>query len=287
MYSQTFSRQNPGCIIFLVDRSDSMRASWGGSNLTLAQGAAQAINKILFELCVKSTKEHNEPMRRYFYVGVYGYGLCPRQGGEGVESALPAVLADRGIVPLPELADHPLGVRDTGSGDRQHARPGMPVWYEPAHGFLTPTCAAMDLVGSHVKEWVAAFPNSFPPIVCHMTDGLVTDSPHKGVDLAGWARRLTKIATNDGNTLLLNAFLSPSNAPITTFPNSAHGLHAPGPELFEMSSPLPEPMIRNAVSARIPISPGARGFVFNADLATLVKFLAVGTRFDVQDATYA
>lgn len=283
MYSQTFSRQNPGCIIFLVDRSDSMRASWGGSNLTLAQGAAQAINKMLFELCVKSTKVHDAPMYLYFYVGIYGYGLCPRGGGEGVESALPVALADRFIVPLPELADHPLGVQDGGPG----ARPGLPVWYEPANGYRTPACAAFEMVGSHVNEWVAAFPNSFPPIVCHMTDGLVTDSPYKDVDLAGWARRLTGIGTDHGTTLLLNAFLSPSNATMTLFPDNARGLPAPGPALFEMSSPLPEPMVHNAAAADIAVGPGARGFVFNADFATLVKFLAVGTQFNVHDETYA
>jgi hypothetical protein len=287
LYSQTFSRQNPGCIIFVVDRSDSMRASWGGSNLTLAQGAAQAINKILFELCVKSTKEQNAPMRRYFYVGIYGYGLCPRRGGEGVESALPAALANRSIVPLPELAEHPLGVRDDPAADRTRNRRGMPVWYEPAHGYKTPTCAAIEMVGAHVTEWAGAFPNSFPAIVCHITDGLVTDSPYKGTDLAGWARRLTDIETRHGKTLLLNAFLAPSTAPITAFPNSARGLPAPGPDLFAMSSPLPEPMIHNAKAARLPVSDGARGFVFNADLATLVRFLQVGTQVSVQDEAYA
>lgn len=285
MYSQFISRQYPACVIFVVDRSDSMRASWGGSDLTLAQGAAQAINKMLFELCVKSTKRHDAEMFRYFFVGIYGYGVRPRQGGEGVESALPPKLADRFIVPLPELADQPLGVR--AATGRAGPRSGMPVWYEAAHGYRTPACEAFEMVGNHVKVWTERFPHSFPAIVCHLTDGMVTDSPHKGVDLAGWARRLTSIGTSDGPTLLLNAFLSPSEAPITAFPNSARGLPAPGPELFEMSSPLPEPMIRNARAARMPVEPGARGFVFNADFATLVKFLTVGTQLTVKDETYA
>ena len=41
--------------------------------------------------------------------------------------------------------------------------------------------------------------------------------------------------------------------------------------------------IDNARAAQIDIVPGARGFVFNADLAMLVKFLEIGTRFDVRD----
>jgi hypothetical protein len=223
----------------------------------------------------------------YFYIGLYGYGVRPRTGGEGVESALPAVMADRGIVPLPELADHPLAVRDDPTVDRTSSRIGLPVWYEPANGLRTPTCAAMELVTAHVKEWAAYFPESYPPIVINITDGLVTDSPYKDTDLAGWARRLTETGTREGQTLLLNAFLSPSTAPVTAFPSTADRLPAPGPELFAMSSPLPERMVSNAKSAGILVGPGARGFVFNADLEALVTFLEVGTRFDVQDETYA
>lgn len=282
MYQQTFSRQTPGCIVFLVDRSDSMQAPWAGSGLTLAQGAARAINRILLELCIKSTKEQGAPLRCYFYIGIYGYGLCPRSGGEGVESALPGPLASRGIVPLPELADNPLAIREEQSIDAMSTRSRVPVWYEEAHGFRTPMCAAIAMAGAHVYEWAKAFPGSSPPIVINMTDGLVTDSPYQGVDLAGWASRLTTITTGDGHALLLNAFLSASSAPITAFPSSAAGLPEPGPELFAMSSPLPEPMIRNARSARLEVDPSARGFVFNADLAMLVKFLEIGTRFEVR-----
>ena len=281
MYQQSFSRHRPGCIIFMVDRSDSMKADWAGTGTTLADGAARAINKILLELCIKSIKEQGAPMRLYFYVGIYGYGLCPRTFGEGVESALPPQLAHRGIVPLPELADHPLAVREEPSVDRMAGPSRAPVWYEAAHGWRTPMCAAVSLVGSHIREWTAACPDSFPPIVLNITDGMVTDSPYEGVDLAGWADRLTRVGTRDGGTLLLNAFLSPSTAPTTSFPSSAANLPEPGPDLFAISSELPEPLMRNARSARMDVEPGARGFVFNADLAALVQFLEIGTRVDL------
>jgi hypothetical protein len=282
VYQQTFSRQTPGCIVFLVDRSDSMRQPWRASGLTLAQGAARAINKIILELCIKSTKEQGAPLRCYFYVGIYGYGVCPSTGSEGVESALPGPLARRGIVPLPELADHPLAIREEQSIDAMAAPSRMPVWVEPEAGFRTPMCAAMALAGEHAYEWSRAFPDSFPPILINMTDGLVTDSPYRGVDLAGWAGRLATIGTRDGQALVLNAFLSAERAPMTSFPSTPASLPSPGPELFAMSSQLPEPMIRNARSAHIDVGPGSRGFVFNADLAMLVKFLEIGTRFDVR-----
>ena len=282
MYQQTFSRQTPGCIVFLVDRSDSMRAPWGNTGLTLAQGAARAINRILLELCIKSTKEQGAPLRCYFFTGIYTYGLCPSTGQEGVESGLPGALAARGIVPLPDLADNPIAIREEPSIDPMPTRSRVPVWFEDRHGFRTPMCAAIALAGAHVFEWAKAFPMSFPPIVLNLTDGMVTDSPYQGMDLAGWASRLTTIETGDGRALMLNAFLSPSRAPITAFPRDPAGLPAPGPQLFAMSSRLPEPMIRNARAARLDVEPDARGFVFNADLAMLVKFLEIGTRFEVR-----
>lgn len=283
MYQQTFSRSTPGCIVILVDRSDSMSQSWAGSSMTMAQGAARAINKILLELCIKSTKEQGGALRCYFYVGLYGYGLLPSTGGEGVESALPGPLAARGIVPLPELADHPLAVREEPSIDAMPTRSKVPVWIEALHGYRTPMCQAIATAGAHVYDWANAFQNSFPPIIINITDGMVTDSPYEGVDLGMWAKRLTTIQTGDGPALLFNIFLSPSAGQGVWFPSGAANLPEPGPDLFSISSVMPQPMIDNARSARIDVGPGARGFVFNADLAMLVKFLEIGTRFDVME----
>lgn len=283
MYQQTFSRSTPGCIVFLVDRSDSMQQRWAGSEMSLAQGAARAINKILLELCVKSTKEQGGALRCYFYVGLYGYGYRPRAGGEGVESALPGPLASRGIVPLPELADHPIAVREEPSVDALAVRSRVPAWIDPFHGFRTPMCQAIATAGAALHDWAGQFGASFPPIVINITDGMVTDSPYEGADIGTWAQRLTTVQTQDGPALLFNIFLSPSPGAGVWFPEHPGSLPEPGPGLFSISSPMPQPMIANARSARIEVRPGARGFVFNADLAMLVKFLEIGTRFDVRD----
>lgn len=281
MYTQTFSRSTPGCIVFLIDRSDSMGLPWAGSNMTLAQGAARAINKILLELVIRSIKEAGVAPRTYFYVGCYGYGFCPSTGGEGVESVLPGQLASRAIVPLPELADQPLTMREEPSVDATPVTSRVPIWVEPYSGYRTPMCKAIADVGSHVYQWAANFPDSFPPIVINITDGMVTDSPYQGNDLAGWASLLTNIETSDGKALLLNVFLSPSQQPVVAFPTRADRLPEPGPLLFSISSLLPDPMVRNARSAQIDVEPGARGLMFNANLTMLVKFLEIGTRFEV------
>jgi hypothetical protein len=278
MYDQTFSRKYPGCIVFLLDRSDSMQQVWQGSKGTLAGGAARALNKILLDLCIKSTKEVGGDARHYFDVGVFGYGACPVAGGEGVESALGGALTGQAIVPIPQLFNNPLAVREEPSVDALSVSARVPVWVEPIHGYRTPMCQAIAVAGGHVFDWASAHPHSFPPIVINITDGLVTDSPYEGVELAEWANRLTTIETSDGPTLLLNIFLSPSTATEVLFPTTAAHLPEPGPALFAISSPLPKAMVANARASLVKVDEGARGFVFNAGLPTLVKFLEIGTR---------
>lgn len=277
MYDQTFSRQNPGCIVMLLDRSESMATQWRNSGMTLADGAARAINRILFDLCMRSTKEVGGAVRDYFHVLVLGYGARPVAGGEGVESAFGGSLTGRGITSLPELASAPLAIREEPTVDATAVRTRMPVWVEPVSGYRTPMCEAIAVAGAHIFEWIETHSNSFPPIVINITDGLVTDSPYEGADLAEWANRLTTMETLDGPSLLFNVFLSSEGDP-AFFPTSGHAFPDPGPQLFDMSSVLPAPMVRNARAAGVAVEPGSRAMCFNADLEALVKFLEIGTR---------
>jgi hypothetical protein len=160
----------------------------------------------------------------------------------------------------------------------------VPIWVEPVHGYRTPMCQAIAVAGEHVYDWANAHPNSFPPIVINITDGMVTDSPYEGADLAEWAQRLSSIETGDGAALLLNIFLSPAVGTEVLFPAGQPPLPEPGPQLYAISSQLPKAMVNNARGGRVPIPEGARGFVFNAGLPTLIKFLEIGTRVaDIRD----
>lgn len=282
MYDQAISRRTPACVVFLLDRSDSMGMRWGGSQMTLAEGAAQAINRVLFDLAVRSTKEPGAPLRPYFYTGVFTYGLRVSDGGEGVESGWGGRMAGRGIVPLPDLAQNPVRMREMVAADLMPTS-RMPEWIIPAHGNRTPMCEAIAHAGKHVFAWADQFPDSFPPIVMNITDGWVTDNPYLDTDLGGWAQRLRGIRTRDGSVLLLNVFLSPVQAPTAWFPTHPGHLPPPGPDLFNITSELPPPMIQNAQSAGVPARPGSRGLVFNADLSMLSTFLEIGTRFRVND----
>jgi hypothetical protein len=277
MYEQSISRKRPGCIVFLLDRSDSMKRPWNRGGETLAQGAATAINGILMELCLRAQKGSGV-FYHYFDVGIFGYGVRPLAGGEGVESAFGGPLANRTLVPIGEVRDNPLGMREIASVDLG-ATVRMPVWVEPMYGYTTPMCQAIAVAGEHVYEWAQAHPDSFPPIIINITDGIVTDDPYDGASLGDWAKRLSSITTLDGEALLFNIFVAPEGAAEVVFPATGMGLPHPGPGLFEISSPLPGQMLRNAASVGLPTAPGSRGFAFNVtDSAMLVKILEIGTR---------
>src|SRR6267154_1366666 len=131
MYERDISRRDPGCVVFLLDRSDSMKSTWANSRETLAQGAARVLNEVLLELLFTSQ------------------GAPPSR---------------------------------------------VPVWVEPVHGYRTPMCQAVAVAGAHVYEWASAHPDSFPPIIINITDGMVTDSPYEGASLDEWAQRLVTIS---------------------------------------------------------------------------------------------
>jgi hypothetical protein len=277
MYEQLVSRSNPGCVVFLLDRSDSMKEPWAGSpGMSLAEGAAHAINKILHDLCMRGQKERGAPPRHYFDLGVFGYGRSAVVDDERVESALGGALTGKALVPMTELAQNPLGLVDIQvSVDAPPVK--TPIWVEPIHGYRTPMCEAIATAGGHIANWVSAHPDSFPPIVINITDGAVTDSPFQEATLDEWARRLSTLQTSDGQALLFNCFLSANPAPPSLFPCVPDGLPEPGPALFEISSILPARMVENANKAGFPLGPQARGLGFNMNMATLVKFLEIGT----------
>ncbi|GLZ51664.1 VWA domain-containing protein [Actinomycetospora sp. NBRC 106378] len=277
MYQRSISRRNPACIVVLLDRSDSMKEPWRQSGTSLADGATRAVNRLLLDLCMRSTKEVGGDVRDYFNVMVLGYGACPVAGGEGVEPALGGALAGRGIVSVRDLAMAPLAVRDEPSADRFSGPSRSPVWIESVHGYRTPMCQAIAEAGRYVFEWTGEHPDSFPPAIINITDGFVTDSPFDGADLAEWTKRLTTIETDDGPALLFNVFLSRTGEP-RFFPTSGAQLPDPGPQLFEMSSSLPDVMVANARAAGKTVEPGARAMCFNADIDALTAFLEIGTR---------
>jgi hypothetical protein len=126
--------------------------------------------------------------------------------------------------------------------------------------------------------------DSFPPIVLNVTDGESTDG-----DPEADAAALRSLGSDYGNLLLFNCHLSKAKAVPVSFPTNIDEVpkDAFARRLFGMSSAFPSVMAKLAVMEGLPLRPGARGFVFNADATELVRFLILGTRPTNQSGTRA
>lgn len=265
-YHKRIDREHPGCFVFLIDQSFSMTEPVAGQPETSkAVALARAVNNLLYELVLRCVKNPKEGPRHYYDVGVFGYGL-------GTGPALGGELAGRGLVPIPDLAQHParVEVRDASTTGRAKR---SPIWLDPVADGATPMSEAMNQAGAAVAAWVKQHPDSFPPIVINVSDGAATDG-----DPMVWAQRITSLSTSDGGVLLFNVNISAHAGEPTMFPDSALSLPDDyARSMFAMSSELPPFMLEMATLQGHGVRQGARGFVFNADITTVVNFLQMGT----------
>jgi hypothetical protein len=271
-YTAEISRTNPTCFLFLVDQSSSMQEAFGAQpNKQKADGVADAINRLLQNLILKCAK--SEGIRDYFQVGIIGYGAT-------VSPAFAGSLAEKPIVSISEIANHPLRIEqrtrkvDDGAGGLVEHSFKFPVWFEARASGRTPMCQALALAKQYLEIFLAQYPRCYPPVVMNITDGMANDGDP--LPAAGAVQALTSA---DGNVLLCNAHLSAIQAYPIEFPTSEANL----PDnfarlLFRMSSLLPPQMIDAASGEGFLVCDGARGFVFNADLVSVIRFLDIGTR---------
>lgn len=232
---------------------------------------ADALNRLLSELSIKCAKE--EGVRDYFHIAVVGYGAT-------VGPALAGTLAGRDLVPLSEIASFPARLEartkkiPDGAGGLADQEVKFPIWVDPVANGGTPMTAAFTAAESIASAWLNLHPASFPPMILNLTDGESTDG-----DPSSPAERLRALASSDGNVLLFNLHVSSDRNSPVTFPDSDAGLpNQYARMLFNLSSILPDHMRAYARDQGYSVSEGTRGFVFNADVTSVIQFLDIGTR---------
>jgi hypothetical protein len=267
-YSAEISRANPTCFLFLLDQSKSMLQPLAGARgKTKAEAVADAINHLLYTLVLRCVWGNSVLDR--FHVGVLGYGAR-------VGPALGGTLANRDLLPVGEVARGPLRVeartQPGPDGSVQSVR--FPVWFDPQGDGNTPMCATLKRASLLLAGFLADHPGCFPPVVINITDGRPTDgNPEHD------AARLRQLSSTDGHVLLFNLHLSEKSGERIEFPDTEDHLpDAYAKLLFRMSSELPEALHGAAREANFLVTPGTRGFVFNADLDSVVRALDIGTR---------
>jgi hypothetical protein len=273
MYSAEISRANPTSFVFLIDQSASMQDQIGsGEGERKCDVVANALNRLLSELTIKCAKE--EGVRDYFHVSVIGYG------GSNVGPALGGSLAGRDLVPLSEVASSPARLETRpkkvpdGAGGLVSQEVKFPIWVDPVASGGTPMAGALTRAQSVVSGWLNEHPACFPPVVLNLTDGEANDG-----DPTIPAEALRQLASADGLTLVFNLHVSSDSSSPISFPDSDAALPDQyARTLFSMSSTLPDHMRAYAQQQGIAVSGGTRGFVFNADMTSIVQFLDIGTR---------
>lgn len=264
---------NPTCILLVIDQSGSMAEPFGRSDTPgtiKAVVLTQAINRLLQELVIKCSQETE--IRRYFQVGVIGYGVA-------LGSALPGSLASAPLVWIDDLAANPLRVDDIkkqfpdGAGGLVEMPFRLPIWFDPVADGPTPMRQALATAHSVLTQWIAQHPSAFPPVVIHFTDGQSTDG-----DPSEEAGAIRNLETADGNVLLLNAHLSSKPGPDFQFPNKDDALpDAYATMLFRMSSVMPPFMCEAAQAYGYAVTADSRGYMFNADPKDVISFLNIGS----------
>ena len=200
----------------------------------------------------------DEGIRDYMDVGVIGY-RTDQQANPIIQSTLVGPLAGRQLVSITDVGNYPARIetmmqqiQDEDTGEMMQFPSESPVWVEPVAEGSTPMCHVLYQAYQILSQWIQQHPNSFPPIVIHISDGESQDG-----DPIPYADAIKALATNDGNVLLFNCHLSLTPSQQIMFPSTPHGLPDQLAQvLFNMSSVLPEMFYRNALTEGLRLQPG-------------------------------
>jgi uncharacterized protein YegL len=178
------------------------------------------------------------------------------------------------VVEVAEVEERQVKESD-GAGGIVEVTRKFPVWLRPKAGYGTPMCAALTAASTALSDWTAQHQDSYPPMVINITDGEAGDG-----DPVAWSQHIMELETNDGNVLVYNVHLSEMSAAPVQYPSdeSEVSMDEYAGQMFRMSSVFPDSVAEMASSMGLPVTQGSRGYVYNADMVSLVQFLDIGTR---------
>jgi hypothetical protein len=267
-YKQQISvaKNLPTAVVVLVDQSSSMSEPWGVDNRPKSVAVARMVNTAL--AYIVSDCARGEVIRDYIHIGVIGYGgggaTSLLGGGAGGGLATASALEQSSKTEEVE--------KDDGTGNLIKVR--VSKWFDPVAGGGTPMADALRMAEQKLDDWLRSHPDSFPPIVLNITDG----QPQSMPDAQAAGESLTRLSTSDGNVLLFSCHVSEKAAMPIQYPTEDGGLPDEFARfLFGMSSDVPDALVNLGGRIGLPVRPGSRGFVFNADPVALIKFLKMGT----------
>jgi hypothetical protein len=257
-YSRPITREQPSCLLFIIDQSGSMSESFAGTEVQKDEAVAQIVNRLIDIVGLQCIKK--DTIRHYFDIGIIVYN----------DSAISLFTEESSTPcfrPINLLYENPINLSEVEQGRD-------PIWIYPQAEGLTATYSAFSLAKTLLEDWAKKNSQSYPPTVFHISDGNFSDQDPRSV-----AEEIKQIQTEDGSVLIFNINIAENRAKGIIFPDNTEQLPSKyACTLFEMSSILPE-AIRQSFFARqrLDLSPQSRAFVFNADPSLLTMCLDIGT----------
>lgn len=274
-YTHFWNSATPGCMIFLIDQSDSMSETFAsgqvGSGRRKCDVVATIFNNFLNELITVNTTVQSDgisEVKRRADICALGYQ------GTIVTSVFEGLLSKEPFVSLSDLQMNPLDIEVRkrtemdDSGNMYEVEVAFPVWIQPKHEGGTPMCAALRLAQNIASQWADNHANNYPPVIINLTDGIATDG-----DPTIIAQQIKEIATSDGNALLFNVHITDINSSPVLYPASESELpnNQYAKQLFNMSSVIPENsrVLLESLLGGHAVAFGARGMIFNGDASSI------------------
>lgn len=284
-YTAQISRAHPTAMVFIVDNSASMGCNMvtlDGETITAAQAIQRITNRQIAEIVGRCVK--GDETRHYFDIAVLGYG------GE-VYSAWKGTLAGKDFVSPEEVAHNPYQRIITTK--QVKTRRGVMtkeveehVWVDDRHdGGYTRMDLALRRAKDLLEPWIAAHPESYPPTVFHITDGIPVGTTEEAVMRE--AEELKSMYTNDGNVLLFNVHLSSTEEEALVLPASKAEVedNEYSKFLYEMSSLLPM-RYNETIAQRMGMGVSNTRHVamsVNATADQLVQMMDIGTPTNISN----
>lgn len=278
MYSQEITRTHRSAFVLVLDRSASMQQQvrFGELLMSKAEAVAYTANALLTELIDRSRR--TDGLRDYYDVAVVGY--C----NDEVEM----LLCEDGFLSIERLAAREpkmsrLAIeRQRSVGSSAIEEHHQYRWIEPRAEGTTPMYEALLRVRDMLREWCEKEANreSFPPVVIHITDGEASDCDDR--ELRDVCSEVRRVATRDGNVLLLNIHISTDSTLESIIFPMADELQSAGRYarlLAECSSVMPTAFDGPISQLKgVGAVPPYFGMGYNASIIELLSIINIGSR---------
>ena len=275
------SSDNPILIMFLIDRSGSMRDRDPETGVSLAESTARAINSTIYDIALNTCMSNDGGVKDRVHLSVYGYG--DRRSPDLVHWGLEGLPDSRGWVPAEEWMKAFTRIEEeivTTDGERNITRQ-IPVWVEPLAEGRTAMATAFRRAGKLIEAHMRQYPDSHVPIVINITDGHPGDvrtNKENWSKLQEAAAMITGHDGTNGNPLLLNVHLDVNVKDTHFFPQTEpENTDRFARNMFRISSPMPDWMVVNAKNHGFKLEFDSRALIMNAWPGLLSSFLSIGT----------